>query len=202
MLDKKNRRIRVNVTFPTEEPLPYRKRRLLELVALFLFAETDSRQLDFTVEHFEQMLQRALSAQDWEYVDEWANVLRADFTLNYHVMAGDDETAYSFIHLTVQEFLAAAALARMINQTKTAWDTEIEFTDRIWIVRELVDKKAWDPRWQEVIVLLAGQLNDPVPLLEMLSDAEKDDLFRHRLCLAALCLPELQLDTEQSHEAE
>jgi hypothetical protein len=50
-----------------------------------------------------------------------------------------------------------------------------------------------------VIVLLAGQLRDPVPLLKMLSQKEAtstnphgDDLFRHRLALAAQCLPEAE----------
>ena len=51
---------------------------------------------------------------------------------------------------------------------------------------------AWLPAWQEVIVLLAGNLNDPLPLLEMLADEGKDDLFRHRLAVAALCLPEIE----------
>lgn len=59
-------------------------------------------------------------------------------------------------------------------------------------MRHLVDRKAWDPRWQEVIALLAGQLGDPEPLIQLLEHEKKDDLFRHRLALAASCLPELK----------
>ncbi len=43
-----------------------------------------------------------------------------------------------------------------------------------------------------MIILLAGNVDDPVPLLEVLADDAKDDLFRHRLALAALCLPEIE----------
>jgi hypothetical protein len=57
----------------------------------------------------------------------------------------------------------------------------------------LVDRKAWDPAWQEVLVFAAGQLagQRPRPLLEALADAGRDDLFRHRLALAARCLAEV-----------
>ena len=58
--------------------------------------------------------------------------------------------------------------------------------------KRCVDRKAWLPAWQEVIILLAGQLHDPVPLLEMLLNDETDDIFCHRLALAALCLPEIK----------
>jgi hypothetical protein len=47
-------------------------------------------------------------------------------------------------------------------------------------VRDLVDGRAWLPAWQEVVVLLAGRLKDPLPLLELLADESKDDLFHHR----------------------
>src|SRR5437870_12119866 len=51
------------------------------------------------------------------------------------------------------------------------------------------------------MTLLAGRLDDPLPLLNLLSDAKHDDLFRHRLCLAAHCLPELALQRQQ-HEVQ
>lgn len=64
-------------------------------------------------------------------------------------------------------------------------------------MRQLVDKKAWDPRYQEIVVLLAGQLNDPVPLLDLLVYETEDDLFGHRLALAAQCLPEARRASTQ-----
>jgi len=56
-------------------------------------------------------------------------------------------------------------------------------------VRELVDKKARDPHWQEVIVLLAGQLQDPEPLLKLLADETRDDPLYHRLALLPYVSP-------------
>src|SRR5262249_32234443 len=54
-----------------------------------------------------------------------------------------------------------------------------------------VDKKAWDPDWEQVLLFLAGMLDDPGPLLDVLAERGQDDFFRHRLALAARCLAEL-----------
>src|SRR5216110_3156017 len=56
---------------------------------------------------------------------------------------------------------------------------------------------SWDPRWSEVLKLLAGQLRDPSPFLNLLADENTDDMFRHRLALAATCLPEISLGTRK-----
>ncbi len=84
-----------------------------------------------------------------------------------------------FLHRTFHEYLAARALAQRAQAE--GWEA----------IEVLLDRKAWRPAWQEVIVLLAGQLADPVPLLRLLADGRRDDLFRHRLALAALCLTEI-----------
>jgi hypothetical protein len=98
---------------------------------------------------------------------------------------------YLFLHLTFQEYLTACYLAERINAA--GWDKATVPVDGKEIPAKLfVDRKAWLPSWQEVIVLLAGKLSDPVPLLELLSNDETDDIFRHRLALAALCLPEIK----------
>jgi len=91
----------------------------------------------------------------------------------------EDESYYGLLHLTFQEYLTACALAHRANHD--GWQT----------IETLVDRKAWDTRWQEVIVLLSGQLDNPATLLDLLGDGQRDDYFRHRLALAALCLPEL-----------
>ncbi|MGE0821747.1 MAG: HEAT repeat domain-containing protein [Candidatus Binatia bacterium] len=98
------------------------------------------------------------------------------------------DAPFLFLHRTFHEYLAASALAQQ------GWET----------IAELIDHKAWLPEWQEIIVLLAGQLPDPEPLLAMLSNPEPtktnphgDDYFRHRLALAGLCLPEIPVVTRR-----
>ena len=105
----------------------------------------------------------------------------------------EDESYYGFLHLTFQEYLTACALGRRANDH--GWHT----------IEALVSKKAWAFEWEEVIILLAGNLNHPMRQLEMLSNPlptpinpHGDDLFRHRLVLAALCLPEIQSPARNS----
>ena len=86
----------------------------------------------------------------------------------------DEDAPYLFLHRTFQEYLAALGLKRW------GWGR----------IKDFVDRKSWLPRWQEVIVMLAGLIDDPTPLLELLADGNHDDLFRHRLALAARALPE------------
>ncbi|MGH8474939.1 MAG: hypothetical protein ACRER2_04080 [Methylococcales bacterium] len=83
-----------------------------------------------------------------------------------------------FLHRGIFEYLAARHLA---------WQK----SDGCGWVDEFLDKKAWDPNYQEVFVFLAGLLEDPQALLKNLADASKDDRFRHRLVLASQCLPEV-----------
>jgi hypothetical protein len=97
------------------------------------------------------------------------------------------------LHLTFPEYLTACYLARLINDN--GWvEPVVPFDGKEQLIpaKNFVDRKAWLPTWQEVILLLSGKLDDPVLLLEMLADDGKDDIFRHRLALAALCLPEIK----------
>ena len=51
------------------------------------------------------------------------------------------------------------------------WEAKIAIDGQAATVRDLVDHKAWDPRWQEVLLLFAGQSDDPAPWLALLADA-------------------------------
>ena len=118
--------------------------------------------------------------------DLWREELRYCGILVDAGLSKDGEAQFSFLHRTFLEYL-------------TAWDLAKQAENEGWpMITALADQKAWMPEWQEVIVLLAGQLRGPRPLLEMLSDPKPtntnrwgDDYFRHRLAVAAQCLPEI-----------
>ncbi|MBN1675669.1 MAG: HEAT repeat domain-containing protein [Kiritimatiellae bacterium] len=103
------------------------------------------------------------------------------------ITAGESANApLLFLHRTFQEYLSASELARQAN--KEGWAA----------ISRLIDKKAWLPAWEQVVVLLAGMLVEPAPLLEMLrnpaptpTNPTGDDVHRGRLALAARCIPEL-----------
>ncbi len=186
---------RVEVTYPDNNPMPVSdKRRLPERAALSLFAGMDDqRQLTFDEGSLLDALTDAAREEGYGSAPRpYANALLRDLTENRGLLRGSREGGYFFLHLTLQEFLTASVLARWVNDTKTGWDTSFEAAGKRWTVRQFVDAKSWDSRYEEVIILLAGMLKDPVPLLELLSDPQNDDAFRSRLCLAARCLPELK----------
>jgi HEAT repeat protein len=102
-----------------------------------------------------------------------------------------------FINRTFQEYLAAGGLLQLLRKNqREGW--------------RCVDKKAWDPVWESVIVCFAARLaNISVSknassendrnwagrhlrrLLGLLANARKDDYLRHRLALSARCLLEV-----------
>lgn len=75
-----------------------------------------------------------------------------------------NEPRFIFLHLTFQEYLAAGYLARSAEPETTDYDAmTLTYVTKIkpnWAaVAPLVDKKAWYPSWQEVLVLFAGKLD-------------------------------------------
>jgi HEAT repeat protein len=96
------------------------------------------------------------------------------------VRAGPDQpgTPLLFSHRTLGEYLAAGYLARRLAKPRS----------KLW---GRVEEIAWLPDWEPVVVFLAGQLADPVPLLRRLADPGTDDYFRHRFGLAGQCLEEI-----------
>lgn len=206
VVDKFMRRRRMEVTYPGgtgDLPLT-RKRHILERAALTLFAGLDQqRQLLIDEESLVDALDGAVASEGYptdpasESPSPMTDALLRDLTRNSGLLPGSEEQGYNFLHLTIQEYLAAAAIARLANTQ--GWDTKLQLPSKRVTLRHLVDRKAWDPRWQEVIVMLAGQLADPAPLLNLLSDKSRDDLYRHRLAVAAHCLPELNSAIRQSH---
>jgi HEAT repeat protein len=88
------------------------------------------------------------------------------------------QPAYVFPHRSILEFLAGAELAEKLKS-----DRDGEWWD-------FVDRMAWDPDWEGVLLFAAGQLGERANELARRLLQGKDDIFRHRLALAAMCLAE------------
>ena len=87
-----------------------------------------------------------------------------------------DGDYYLFLHRTFQEYLTAAYLQKKIAKNQ-----------RQGI--QLVIDHIWEYDWHETIVLVAGLMAKPMPLIKAIL-AEKDDIFKTLLLLAGLCLAE------------
>ena len=84
---------------------------------------------------------------------------------------------YLFLHRTFQEYLTASYLKKA--------------SDGIALARE----HFWEYDWHETLSLLAGLMENPLPLLKAIND-EKDDIFKTLLLLAGRSIAECQ---ENSH---
>jgi HEAT repeat protein len=98
------------------------------------------------------------------------------------VNSPSDETIYTFFHPTIQEYLTASYLNQIFRKNKG---------HAIRIIR----RHLWKSDWHEAIKFLAGIMDDPIPLLQVIID-ENDDFFSSMLVLSAMCLSESQ---ESSH---
>jgi HEAT repeat protein len=123
---------------------------------------------------------------------EKAALLREELCRDRLLVPLPAQDGFVFPHRSFPEYLAAAFLAERIGDRD--WSTVlVQVPGAIGLenVRDLVDRKAWLPAWEEIVLFLAGQLREPAPLLELLADGSRDDLFRHRLGLAGRCLAEI-----------
>lgn len=184
----------------------HRKRAILEDLTLEL-SDSPLRPTEFAAADVQTKLDRLVL--EYGYTRKDADDLLIDLGMNSRLLTGNARTTgtgsaigtaakdYYYSHLTFQEFLIAGAIVRRIQEH--GWEPEL--LDRI-------DRYCWMPQWEEPIIFLAGLLklrweratNETdkrhlekglCDLLDLLSDERRDDLFRHRLALAALCLPEI-----------
>lgn len=105
------------------------------------------------------------------------------------VNGSEEDQQFSFVHKSIQEFLVAFHLAETVNNT--GWESMIKYGTKEVEIQTLIDKKAWLPQWEPVIIFMSGLIHDVYKkdLLGIIRGA--DDIFRHRLSLAARCLPEV-----------
>ena len=108
---------------------------------------------------------------------------------------------YRFLHLTIQECLVAGHLATAVNED--GWNhATVEFKEQGFPRQQvrmahLLDRKSWLAAWRQIVLLVAGKLEDPFPLLTLFVRGQAlaldpcDDLLRHRLSLAASACGEI-----------
>lgn len=71
-----------------------------------------------------------------------------------------------------------------------------------------LDRRCWHPDWHETFLFLAGKMEDPALLLDLLCcpfdnpKINRDDIFCHRLALAAECLGEIDWKKMLGDETE
>ncbi|MFI6505215.1 NACHT domain-containing protein [Nonomuraea typhae] len=155
-----------------------RKRDLLEEIAWHYQRE---RLAYFPKDELLGMIAEFLPSVDLDPAE--APAILEEICEHYGLLKEQAHEVYGFLHLTVQEYFAAAVAAR-IGAPAIA---------EIALVRH-------DPWWEEVILLLAGQLHDATPLLLALLGRDQgcgetgewlaadDDVFHNDLLLAGQCL--------------
>jgi hypothetical protein len=125
--------------------------------------------------------------------------LLKDEVLQSGLLSKNGPNSYAFLHPRFQEYFAAAALKRRAEE---------ELKGRRWLfagktyscqtchtVLAPFSHYFWHADWHDTITLLAGLLEDATPLLKRVQ-AERDDVFRQMLTLAACCLGSAR-ETEQ-----
>ena len=89
---------------------------------------------------------------------------------------------YLFVHRTFQEYFTACYLKRAIQKNQS---------DGIALATE----HFWEYDWHETLSLLAGLMQEPIPLLQAIT-AEKDDIFSTLLLLAGRCVAECKENSD------
>jgi len=106
-------------------------------------------------------------------------------------------SSYVMPHQSILEYLATRGLANRLE--RPGWHDP----EATWA---FIERKAWSPDWEQVILFLAGTLSDSrrrpftslVGLLSRLSEVKNDDYFRHRLALAGVCLGEISNEAREA----
>lgn len=113
-----------------------------------------------------------------------------------------DDVHVEFAHPTLRDFLVATHLASQVN--RDGWEkavVEVFRADSGWClvsVSSILDAEAFDPNWQPVLEFVAGLMNEPLALLNVLADRRRDDHYRHRLGVFCRCYRSLSSSRQSS----
>ena len=158
------------------------KTELLEFLAYQLSCENKEVFLLADVrENLNQYLSQENKAdfQQFSVADLLDELTEADGIIQKLSRDGD---YYLFLHRTFQEYLTASYLQKKIGKNQ-----------RQGI--KLVIDHIWEYDWHETIVLVAGLMENPMPLMKAIS-RKKDDIFNTLLLLVGLCLAECDAHTD------
>jgi HEAT repeat protein len=157
---------------PQSEGRIIAKTRLLEELAYHFTREGQDIFLkDDLYDHIERYLQQ--ERVPTVFRDDDTGKLMAELSEEDGILQKlhKDSDQYLFLHRTFQEYLTACYLKRA--------------RDSIAVARE----HFWEYEWHETLSLLAGLMENPVPLLQAIT-AQKDDIFSTLLLLAGRCIAE------------
>lgn len=104
---------------------------------------------------------------------------------------------YLFLHRTVHEYLVARHVAACVEAAggsgSQRWNrARVRLPDGTEVsVHPWADERAIRPAYAQPLQLLSGRLTEPLPLLQLLADEERDDILRHKLALAGACTGEI-----------
>jgi len=161
--------------------------RILSVAAFRIFqAESEVDKVISWREAIEEELCRSLEARKVEIKPDLEKQLAYWSEKGCGLLIG--KASMKPFHKSLFEYLVARYIAFAYKKNESRIDVEIEGEGRKRIALDcLLDKKAWDKSWIEVLTLTSGILgkhNVPAPFIDRWADPENDDEQRTRLALA------------------
>ena len=176
------------------------KQRALESLALDAYLRHEGIVSRFSRVHLQQAFSRHVPEGKSVWADQLFNeVLTSSRMLRR--LPGDRE--YAFCHPAFQEFFAASALIYLCESEGDGrrFDSNIEMAGQQITLSKLLDYMAWMPQGHGILLFLVGLSKYADRVIKLIrnpvatANVGGDDIFSHRLSLAATSLTELDEQT-------